>query len=77
MLGWISMLAMVDALGAEGVEIVDFGPGPAPYKNLISRAVPLVRVTAPLSRRGRVVLSAHRAVGAVRERRSVAVSGAA
>ncbi len=68
-LGWISMLAMIEALGDEGVEVLDFGPGPAPYKDLISRAVPLVRAVAPLSRRGRLALGIHRAVGAVRERR--------
>ncbi len=74
-LGWISMLAMVEALGEEGVETVDFGPGPAPYKDLISRAVPMVRATAPLSRRGHVALGLHRAVRALRERRSTAGEG--
>ena len=68
-LGWISMLSMVEALREEGVEIVDFGPGPAPYKNLISSSVPLVRATAPLSRRGQAALGAHRLVQAVRGRR--------
>ncbi len=66
MLGWISMLGMVEALAAEGVEVVDFGPGPAPYKDLISRSVPLVRAIAPLSPLGRVALTAHRAAGAGR-----------
>jgi CelD/BcsL family acetyltransferase involved in cellulose biosynthesis len=70
MLGWISMLAMVEALEAEGVELVDFGPGPAPYKDLISRAVPLVRATAPLSRRGRAALLAHRGAATARDLRA-------
>ncbi len=70
MLGWISMLAMIEALEAEGVGLVDFGPGPAPYKDLISRAVPLVRATAPLSLRGRAALGAHRAGTALQELRA-------
>ena len=75
MLGWISMLNMVEALSSEGVEVVDFGPGPAPYKDLISRSVPLVRATAPLSMKGRAALAAHRLAGTVRslrERRGAA-----
>lgn len=77
-LGWISMLHMVEQLEGEGVEVVDFGPGPAPYKDLISRSVPLVRSVAPLSMKGRAALAAHRAVGAakgLRDRRSRARSG--
>ncbi|MCC6832422.1 MAG: GNAT family N-acetyltransferase [Thermoleophilia bacterium] len=72
-LGWISMLHMVERLEQEGVEVVDFGPGPAPYKDLISRSVPLVRAVAPLSLKGRAALAAHRAVGAakgLRDRRA-------
>lgn len=72
-LGWISMLHMIERLEEEGVELVDFGPGPAPYKDLISRSVPLVRAVAPLSLKGRAALAAHRAVAAakgLRERRS-------
>lgn len=65
-LGWISMLHMVERLQEEGVEVVDFGPGPAAYKDLISRSVPLVRAVAPLSFRGRVALAGHRAAAAVR-----------
>lgn len=56
-LGWISMLALVEALGEEGVEVVDFGAGPAAYKDLIAVPVPLVRAVAPLSRRGRAALA--------------------
>ncbi|WP_217914886.1 GNAT family N-acetyltransferase [Miltoncostaea marina] len=67
-LGWISMLALVEGLGAEGVAVLDFGPGPAPYKDLIARAVPLVRATAPLSARGRAALAAHRAAAGARAR---------
>lgn len=69
-LGWVSMMSMVDALAEEGVEELDFGPGPAAYKDLVAREVPLLRATAPLSRRGRLALAAHRARTALRARRS-------
>ena len=58
-LGWISMLSLVEVLGEEGVEVVDFGAGPAAYKDLIAVPVPLVRAVAPRSRRGRATLAGH------------------
>ena len=73
-LGWISMSRAIEALDEEGVEMIDFGPGPAPYKDLISTSVPLVRVTAPLSARGRVALAGRRAAtspAAIRARRAL------
>lgn len=64
-LGWISMLEMVDRLTEEGVAMVDFGAWPAPYKDLIAEPVPVIRVVAPLSRRGRAGLVARDAAGRV------------
>jgi len=64
-LGWISMLEMVDRLTEEGISTVDFGAGPAPYKDLIAEPVPTIRVVAPLSRRGRAGLAARGLAGRV------------
>lgn len=76
-LGWISMLEMVERLTEEGVEVIDFGSWPAPYKDLISEPVPIMRVVAPLSARGRAALAARDAaraasglVSALRARRA-------
>ncbi len=65
-LGWISVMALIDSLELEGVEIVDFGAESEAYKGLIAREVPLCRVYAPISRRGRFALFARRARGLLR-----------
>lgn len=56
-LGWISVLAMIELLGEDGVATLDFGPGPAAYKDLVASEVPLLRAMAPLSAAGRAALA--------------------
>ncbi|MDH3225889.1 MAG: GNAT family N-acetyltransferase [Thermoleophilia bacterium] len=62
-LGWISVMALIESLEQEGIQIVDFGASSDAYKGLIAREVPLCRVYAPISARGRLALFALRLRG--------------
>ena len=55
--GWATMLAMNDALAAEGVRSIDLGHGGEAYKAHLSGSEQLVTVRAALSRLGRAYLA--------------------
>ena len=65
-LGWISVMAILEDLEGEGVEVVDFGPNSAGYKSLIADPAAFEQLYVPLTARARVALVLHRALGAAR-----------
>jgi CelD/BcsL family acetyltransferase involved in cellulose biosynthesis len=65
-LGWISVMALIECLDEEGIEVVDFGAESEAYKGLIAREVPLCRVYVPISARGRAALVARRLLSLLR-----------
>jgi hypothetical protein len=70
-LGWCSLLALVDRLGAEGVRQIDLGPWGDDYKSHVADAEATLTLRLPLSPVGRIYLLAAAAKrGAARRRQA-------